>query len=58
MAIEGAAASVPLSPGDLLYGLNLIADFRSFVFGLNIESVLERFFKDMRVPRDINYEQN
>lgn len=58
MAIEGAAATVPLSPGERLNGLNHIAELRAKVFGLNIESELERFIKDMRDPRDINNEQN
>lgn len=57
MAIEGAAATVPLSPGERLSGLNHIAELRAKVFGLNIESELERFIKDMRDPRDINNEQ-
>ncbi len=57
MAIEGAA-TVPLSPGERLNGLNHIAELRAKVFGLNIESELERFIKDMRDPRDINSEQN
>ncbi len=38
--------------------LNHIAELRAKVFGLNIESELERFIKDMRDPRDINNEQN
>ena len=58
MAIEGAEATVPLSPGERLNGLNHIAELRAKVFGLNIESELERFIKDMRDPRDINSEQN
>ena len=58
MAINGAAATVPLSPGERLNGLNHIAELRAKVFGLNIESELERFIKDMRDPRDINNEQN
>ena len=58
MAINGAAATVPLSPGERLNGLNHIAELRAKVFGLNIESELERFIKDMREPRDINNEQN
>lgn len=57
MAIEGAAATVPLSPGERLNGLNHIAELRAKVFGLNIESELERFIKDMRDPRDINNEK-
>ena len=48
MAINGAAATVPLSPGERLNGLNHIAELRAKVFGLNIESELERFIKDMR----------
>ncbi len=51
MAINGAAATVPLSPGERLNGLNHIAELRAKVFGLNIESELERFIKDMRDPR-------
>lgn len=58
MAINGAAATVPLSPGERLNGLNHIAELRAKVFGLNIESELERFIKDMRDPRGINNEQN
>ncbi len=57
MAIEGAAATVPLSPGERLNGLNHIAELRAKIFGLNIESELERFIKDMRDPRDINNEK-
>ncbi len=57
MAINGAAATVPLSPGERLNGLNHIAELRAKVFGLNIESELERFIKDMRDPRDINNEK-
>ena len=38
MAIEGAAATVPLSPGQRLNGLNHIAELRAKVFGLNINS--------------------
>lgn len=40
MAINGAAATVPLSPGERLNGLNHIAELRAKVFGLNIESEL------------------
>ncbi|HDZ0832662.1 TPA: DUF5347 domain-containing protein [Klebsiella pneumoniae] len=58
MAIEGDSATVPLSPGDRLDGLNHIAELRAKVFGLNIESELERFISDMRNPRDINHKQN
>ena len=58
MAIEGDAATVPLSPGDRLDGLNHIAELRAKVFGLNIESELERFISDMRNQRDINHKQN
>ena len=58
MAINGAAATVPLSPGERLNGLNHIAELRAKVFGLNIESELERFIKDMRDPRDVNNKQN
>ena len=58
MAIEGAAATVPLRPGERLNGLSHIAELRAKVYGLNIESELERFIKDMRDPRDINSEQN
>ncbi len=50
--------AVPLSPGERLNGLNHIAELRAKVFGLNIESELERFIKDMRDPRDINNEEN
>ena len=50
MAIEGATATVPLSPGERLDGLNHIAELRAKVFGLNIEPELERFIKDMRDP--------
>lgn len=48
MAIEGATATVPLSPGQRMKGLNRIAELRANVFGLNIEPELERFIKDMR----------
>ncbi|HHR0587309.1 DUF5347 domain-containing protein [Klebsiella aerogenes] len=58
MAIEGDSATVPLSPGHRLDGLNHIAELRAKVFGLNIESELERFISDMRNPRDINHNQN
>ena len=58
MAIKGAAATVPLSPGERLEGLNHIAELRAKVFGLNIESELARFISDMRNPRDINHKQN
>ncbi|ENZ9366395.1 DUF5347 family protein [Klebsiella pneumoniae] len=58
MAIEGDSATVPLSPGKRLEGLNHIAELRAKVFGLNIESELERFINDMRNPRDINHKQN
>ncbi|HHS9776166.1 DUF5347 domain-containing protein [Klebsiella michiganensis] len=58
MAIEGDSATVPLSPGHRLDGLNHIAELRAKVFGLNIESELERFISDMRNPRDINHKQN
>ena len=36
MAINGAAATVPLSPGERLNGLNHIAELRSKNFGMNI----------------------
>ena len=58
MAIEGDSATVPLSPGHRLDGLNHIAELRAKVFGLNIESELERFISDMRNQRDINHRQN
>lgn len=58
MAIEGDAATVPLSAGLRLNGLNHIAELREKVFGLNIDSELERFISDMRDQRDINHEQN
>ncbi|HEO9815825.1 DUF5347 domain-containing protein [Klebsiella variicola] len=58
MAIEGDSATVPLSPGHRLDGLNHIADLRAKVFGLNIEPELERFISDMRDLRDVNHKQN
>ena len=58
MAIEGAVVTVPLSPGKRLDGLNHIAELRAKVFGLNIESELERFIEDMRDQRDVNSKQN
>ncbi|MEC5511068.1 DUF5347 domain-containing protein [Klebsiella pneumoniae] len=58
MAIEGDSATVPLSPGHRLDGLNHIAEIRAKVFGLNIEPELERFISDMRDQRDINHKQN
>ncbi|HED3076168.1 TPA: DUF5347 domain-containing protein [Citrobacter amalonaticus] len=58
MAIDGPAATVPLSPGKRLDGLNHIAELRTKVFGLNIESELERFIKDMHDQRDVNHKQN
>ncbi|EPA7751991.1 TPA: DUF5347 domain-containing protein [Klebsiella pneumoniae] len=58
MAIEGDSATVPLSPGHRLDGLNQIAELRAKVFGLNIEPELERFISDMRDQRDINHKQN
>ncbi|HGO4744215.1 TPA: DUF5347 family protein, partial [Klebsiella pneumoniae] len=53
MAIEGDSATVPLSPGHRLDGLNHIAELRAKVFGLNIEPELERFISDIRDQRDI-----
>ena len=58
MAIEGNTATVPLSPGQRLNGLNHIAELRAKVFGLNIEQELEWFINEMRDPRDINHKQN
>ena len=58
MAIDGEAATGTLSLGHRLDGLNHIAELRAKVFGLNIESELERFISDMRNPRDINHKQN
>ena len=58
MAIDGPAATVPLSPGKRLDGLNHIAELRAKVFGLNIELELERFIEDMRNQRDVNNKQN
>lgn len=58
MAIEGDSATVPLSPGHRLDGLNHIAELRAKVFGLNIEPELKRFISDMRDQRDINHKQN
>ena len=58
MAIEGDAATVPLSVGHRLNGLNQIAELRAKVFGLNIDSELERFISDMRESMDINHKQN
>lgn len=58
MAIEGNEATVPLSPGLRLNGLNHIAELRAKVFGLNIELELERFIGDMRDTRDLNHIQN
>lgn len=58
MAIEGTAATVPLSPGKRLDGLNHIAELRARVFGLNIEPELEIFISQLRDVQDINYQQN
>jgi hypothetical protein len=58
MALEGNTATVPLSPGQRLNGLNHIAELRAKVFGLNIEHELERFINEMRDPCDINHKQN
>ncbi|MBX9262133.1 DUF5347 domain-containing protein [Klebsiella pneumoniae] len=58
MAIEGDSATVPLSPGHRLDGLNHIAELRAKVFGLNIEPELESFISDMRDQRDINHKKN
>ncbi len=58
MAIEGPVATVPLSPGKRLDGLNHIAELRAKVFGLNIEREMDRFINEMRDPRDINHKQN
>ncbi|MBW6023063.1 DUF5347 domain-containing protein [Klebsiella pneumoniae] len=58
MAIEGDSATVPLSPGHRLDGLNHIAELRAKVFGLNIEPEMKRFISDMRDQRDINHKQN
>ena len=37
MAIEGAAATVPLSPGERLNGLNHIAELRAKVFDCGVK---------------------
>ncbi|OSN02943.1 hypothetical protein AU510_16250 [Lonsdalea britannica] len=58
MAIEDATATVPLSVGERLNGLNHVAELRAKIFGPNIESELERFINDMRDPRDVNNKQN
>ncbi|EKR9381720.1 DUF5347 family protein [Raoultella ornithinolytica] len=58
MAINGDAATVPLSPGKRLDGLNHIAELRAKVFGFNIDTELIRFISDMRNPRDVNRLQN
>ena len=58
MAIEGAATTRTISPGERYDGLNHIAELRAKVFGSNIESELERFIKDMNDPRDVNNKQN
>ncbi|MCC5752810.1 DUF5347 family protein, partial [Klebsiella pneumoniae] len=58
MAIEGPVATVPLSPGKRLDGLNHIAELRAKVFGLNIEREMDRFINEMRDPRAINHKQN
>jgi len=58
MAIEGAAAAVPLSPGERVHGMNHIAELRAKVFRKDIRPDIERFFSDMRNPRDINHAQN
>ncbi len=58
MAIEGAATTRTISPGKRYEGLNHIAELRAKVFGINIESELERFINEMRDPRDANNIQN
>ncbi len=58
MAIEGPAATVQLSTGQRLNGLNHIAELRAKVFGLNIERELKRFINEMRDPRHIDHKQN
>ncbi|MCJ4829160.1 DUF5347 domain-containing protein, partial [Klebsiella pneumoniae] len=52
MAIEGAAATVPLSPGERLNGLNHIAELRAKVFGLGNDSNLLIVFYVQIVPDD------
>ncbi|HBY3997553.1 TPA: hypothetical protein MIT45_08150 [Klebsiella pneumoniae] len=58
MAIEGAASTRTISPGERYEGLNHIAELRAKVFGINIESELERFIYEMSDPRDANNKQN
>lgn len=58
MAIEGVAATVQLSPGERVNGLNHIAELRAKVFGLNSEAELEQFVKRMRNPWGASSQQN
>lgn len=58
MAIEGAATIRTISLGERYEGLNHIAELRAKVFGINIESELERFINEMSDPRGANNKQN
>lgn len=58
MAIEGAATTRSISPSERYEGLNHIAELRAKVFGINIESELERFINEMSDPQDANNKQN
>lgn len=58
MAIEGTTATVSLSAGERVEGLNHIAQLRAKVFGLNIEPELERFITEMRDERGVSHKQN
>lgn len=58
MAIKGAAATVPLSPGERIDGLNYIAELRTRHFGANIETELECFIHALRDPAARHYQQN
>ena len=57
MAIEAAQASVPLSVGARLSGLNHVAELRARFWG-DSEKELTRFFAELRDKRDPCFEEN
>ncbi|HAZ4813580.1 TPA: DUF5347 domain-containing protein [Enterobacter cloacae] len=57
MAIEVAQASVPLSVGARLSGLNHVAELRARFWG-DSEKELTRFFAELRDKRDPCFEEN
>lgn len=58
MAIKGAAATVPLSPGERIDGLNYIAELRAKAFGETSDAELARFIHAMRDPAGKHHQQN